>query len=434
MGKDETAGTTTEVTLTYEVVVVGGGAAGVAAAIGASEAGARVALIEQDGFLGGAATNSSVLAYCGFFTQKGEQVVHGVGQRFIEALDRQDLYRTERYSNTGNMVVLLDRETTKKTLDDLVLDAGVDVYHHCVLASVVVDDSGDKPEIIEAWAVHRGGTLRFRGDAFVDASGDGVLAARAEADVLVAPVNSRQASTLVMHVGGVPPQHAPTSEQIDAALEAFNAREGTHLVRSNGTCVRNPVSGELMLLLADEHEDVLDASALSRAEVRGRTQVHSFYRALQEGLTGWDHSYLSHTGPQIGIRESRRVAGRAMVYADDVVAARRQPDQAVARCGWPMEDHSVPGTTSYFKVGGSGWYHIPYGALCSSSHGNLWSAGRLISSDSRAFASVRVMGTAFATGHAAGVGAAVRALGAATSFPQETARVQAELRRQGATI
>lgn len=419
--------------LEYDVVVVGGGAGGVAAARGAAQAGRTVALVEQYGFLGGAATNSSVLAYCGFFTQSGEQVVHGVGQDFIDILDSQDLYRTERFANTGNTVVLLDRETTKRTLDELLADVGVDVFHHAVLSEATVSGCGDSRRIETVTATHRGGRLTLSAGSFVDASGDGILAALAGANLLVSAPDHRQASTLVMHVGGVDSHRSPSEDELDAAIAAHNAEHRTSLSRSNGTCVRNPVTGEFMLLLADQHEDALDVTALSRAEIQGRQQVHQFHQALKRNLPGWEGSYLSHTGPQIGIREARRVEGEETVTVEDVLTARKDLSTAIARCGWPIEDHSIPGSTTYSGVAEAGWYHIPYGAVLSRTHTNLWSAGRAISSDSQAFASVRVMGTAFATGHAAGVGAALHQPGG-RHRQNQIAEVQAELRRQGASL
>lgn len=416
----------------YDVVVVGGGAGGVAAAVGAAQAGARVALLEKAGFLGGAATNSSVLAYCGFFTQGGEQIVRGVGQQFIDRLRESRLYRAQRQPYSGNTIVLLDRETTKRTLDSLVEEAGVDVYLHTTLTGAALLEGGDRLRIGQVAALHRGGELRLRAESFVDASGDAVLAAAAGAGLLVSPAGQRQGSTLVMHVGGVPwEQKLPAGADVAEAFARHRRETGTVLAQSNNVCVRSPVTGELMLLLADQHVDALDVRALSRAEMAARRQTAEIFTALRNHLPGWEGSYLSHTGPQIGIRETRRIEGRGQVVEEHIHRGSKDEETGVAKCGWPIEDHSTPGKTSYTQIGDDGWYHIGGEALASGTHENLWAAGRIISSDQRAYASVRVMGTAFATGQAAGIYAALQAAGKGQN---SHAAVRAELTRQGADI
>lgn len=419
----------------YDVVVVGGGAGGVSAAVGAAQSGAKVALIEKYGFLGGAATNSSVLAYCGFYTQDGEQVVQGVGQQFLDILDGQEVFRAEKQQNSGNTIVLLDRETTKRSLDALVSESDIDPYLHTHFVDASTTEAETGSSMIESIRVqHRGGFLELRAKSFVDASGDALLGFAAEADLLVSPPDKRQGSTLVMHIGGVSDQlPIPTADAMDMALAEHARQHGTLLPRSNAVCVRSPLTKELMVLLADQHMDALDVDALTRAEVDGRQLAQEIFQAFKAHLPGWQESYLSHTGPQIGIRETRRIAGLSAVSAEHIFEGYTNEKQAVAKCGWPIEDHSQPGRTTYASIGGKGgWYHILHSALQSRSHNNLWAAGRTISSDPQAYASVRVMGTGFATGHAAGVSAALQA--ASPQGGASTQDVREELLRQGANL
>jgi hypothetical protein len=185
-----------------------------------------------------------------------------------------------------------------------------------------------------------------------------------------------------------------------------------------------------MLLLDDQHGDVLNVDELTNAEIQGRRLSWKYLAAFRKSLSGWQASYIASTGPQIGIREARRLRGDDLVHASDVTSGRKRPLDAIARCGWPMEDHSTPGETHYEGIKDKGWYHIPYGAICSESTPNLWAGGRLVSSDRRAYASLRVMGTSFATGHACGVAAAVYALTGHHDYP----RTRSLLQEQGALI
>lgn len=418
---------------TYDVVVVGGGAGGVSAAAGAAAAGARVALVEKYGFLGGAATNSSVLAYCGFFTQAGEQVVRGIGQQFIDILKDENIYRAEKQAHSGNTIVLLDRETTKRTLDKIVGDANIDLYLHTHFIDADTDTSQDGSSVKSIRVQHRGGFLQMRAESFVDASGDAMLGFAAESDLHISPPEQRQGSTLVMHVGGVPNDvRPPTGRDMDRAIELRARQTGITLPRSNGVCVRSPITDELMLLLADQHMDALDVEQLTKAEVNARTIAAEILTTFRQNLPGWEHSYLSHTGPQIGIRETRRIAGKEMVRAHHIYDGYKNEDDGIAKCGWPIEDHSQPGRTTYAPIGDVGWYHIGHATLQSHTHTNMWAAGRTISSDPRAYASTRVMGTGFATGHAAGVSAALQASSGVRSL--DTHSVRMELLRQGADI
>ena len=410
----------------FDVVVVGGGSAGIAAAIGAAQAGASVCLVEQYGFLGGAATNGSVLTYCGFFDQNGVQAVKGVGQQVLDKFEERRLLQTQTMPETGNTVVLLDMETTKTVYDELVAEAGITLFLH----STVISARADGGIISSIEVAHRGGRLTIVGRAFVDSSGDGVLIAASASAEIVSDVAERQASTLVLRIGRIAEGADLSTAGMAAAAADYQARTGVELVRTSGIAVRLPVSREVMLLVADQHRDVLDVRELTQAELDARRLGWHYLNAFRDSMQGWESSYLAATGPQIGIRESRRMKGKDSVTADDVSEGRKRPEDAIARCGWPMENHVAPGATEYSGIKDKGWYDIPYGAICSKSTDNLWGGGRLVSSDNRAYASLRVMGTSLATGHACGVAAAVYASTGYHDYEQ----VKANLKSQGALI
>lgn len=410
----------------FDVVVVGGGAAGLAAAVGAAQSGASVCLVEQYGFLGGAAINSSVLTHCGFFDQTRTQVVKGVGQQVLDRLAERSLYQTQTLRETGNTVVLLDQETTKCVYDDLVTAAGVELLLHSQL--IAATRVGRRVQQIEV--AHRGGRVSLSAPAFVDCSGDGALIGLSRSAQLLSPVQERQAATLVMRVGGVAEDATLAPGDMTEAVQAYARQRGVDLVRTSGIAVRMPLTREVMLLLVDQHRDMLDVDEITHAELEARRMSWHYLEAFKKGLPGWEAAFLTSTGPQIGIREARRLKGRDAVTAEDVSGARKRPEDGIARCGWPMENHVAPGVTDYGGIAGKGWYHIPYGAICSSSTDNLWAAGRLVSSDARAYASLRVMGASFATGHAAGVAAAVYA----AAGGHDLDRTRAQLADQGALL
>lgn len=412
---------------TVDVMVTGGGAAGIAAAVGARRSGATVRLVEQYPYLGGAATNSSVLTFCGFFDQHREQVVAGVGEEVLERLQAREVYQEHSFTWTGNHIVLLDLETTKVVLDDLVTDADVDVRLHSTLVGAQRTPEGTVTSVDIA---SRGGVERVHATTFIDASGDGGLLAAAGAGVHVAPLAERQTSTLVMRLDGIALDADLSREGMRAAVAAYGRETGSPLARDQGITVRLPVSGQVMTLLVDEQTDVLDAAAFTRDEVSARRQAWRYLDAFRRHLDGWQHAFLVETGPQMGIRESRRLRGSTILTRDDVLGSRKRPTESIGRCGWPIEDHVAPGVTHYEPLTDRAWYDIPYGALCSADTDNVWAAGRLVSADDDAFASVRVMGAAFATGHAAGIAAAQYAQG----IPHDLARIRTELDRQGALV
>ncbi|MFZ3475670.1 FAD-dependent oxidoreductase [Streptomyces sp. 4.24] len=411
----------------FDVVVVGGGSAGVAAALGADRAGARTRLIERYAFLGGAATTSGVAIYCGFTDQRRERVVAGVGAGILRRLHAAGGSRESGFPWSGNSFVLLDTETTKAVLDEELTASTVDLRLH---SSVVAARSAGG-RVREVEVADPAGRHRVRARSFVDASGCGSFSALAGAGVVVTPLADRQTSTLVSRIGGVAADADLSQAGTAAAVATYNTVTGRALPRDRGVLARLPVTGEVISLLVDEHIDTLDPAERTRAEMAARRQARAYLDALQAGLYGWSGAYLVSTGPQLGIREGRRIAAREVVTGADVRSARKRPYDSIARCGWPIEDHEGPGVTRYEPIAGRGWYDIPYGAICSADRENLWGAGRLTGSDDDAFTSLRVMGTAFATGHAAGVAAALAARGGpAHDIPS----IRAELLRQDALV
>lgn len=417
-------------TLRYDVVIVGGGSAGVAAAVGAASLGANTLLLEKNPYFGGAATHSSVLTICGLFAQQEPllQVVGGIGQRFLEKL--RDLGRYDgpiRNPGSGNVIVLLDGETTKYAFDQLVLEAGVTPRLHTTVIGAEVDS---QQRLRSITCFQHGGTFRIEAEAFVDASGEADLAAFCGNQVRFGDDEGHvQAGTLVMQFGGVSPDIALHRHQFTAAIWQAKRAGVEDLTKDRGMVVRLTGSHHVLALFADERVDGLDSASLTAAEMSARRQAWAYLDAFRKYVPGFKDAFLVQTGPAIGVRETRHIDGEYRLAGEEALAGARFPD-AIARGGWPVEIHEPGEAARYKHIQDKSYYEIPLRSLKAKQVQNLWCAGRVIDCDRIAFASARVMGTAFATGHAAGIAAALYAgLGEANARD-----VRKELIRQNAIV
>ncbi|WP_370285047.1 FAD-dependent oxidoreductase [Pseudooceanicola nanhaiensis] len=416
----------------YDVIVAGGGAGGVGAAIGAAKAGARVALVEKYGFLGGAATNAQVLAYCGFFHHGGNEAVQsvaGAGEEVRDELRRLGLDCKPYHSpTTGNWIILLDPERLKVALDRVLAAHGVDVFLHSRVAAA--SRTADAIESVTVAGMD--GRFRLIGESFVDGSGDANLALVAGQPMRLGDGEGRiQAFTMPIRVGGVTAEGRIDRQRIIAAVDAFNERSPEKINRTDGGIyTRVEGSGDFWWLIIDREMPDLSSRSFTRAEQSAREMAVTMVEVLRDKVEGFERAYLAQTGPQIGVRETRHPDARYEITHDDVLQGRLRED-GVARASWPIELHTEAGKPAYEFIGGPGYYHVPLDALHAKGIGNLWYAGRVIGADPRAYGSTRVMGTAFASGEAAGVAAA---LTAGAGQAPDAAAVRAQLLAQGALI
>lgn len=416
---------------TYDVVIAGGGAGGVGAAIGAAQAGARVALVEKYGFLGGAATNAQVLAYCGFYHQGDEpiQAVAGAGEQLLTEMRKLGVDCAPYHSpTTSNWIVLLDPERLKVALDRLLAAHGVDVMLHSRVAAA--ERTGDAIERVTVAAMD--GRFNLTARSFVDASGDANLALVAGVPMRLGDGEGRlQAYTMPLRIGGLAPDTKIDRAQICKAVEIYNSKSPYPIHRTDGGIyTRVPSSSDFWWLVIDRDMPDLSWQSFTKAEQSAREMGLLLVDVLRENLPGFENAWMAQTGPQIGVRETRHPAARYEIRHDDVVSGKLHA-HGIARAAWPIELHSEAGKPIYEHVGGAGYYHIPLEALQARGLNNLWYAGRVIGADPQAYGSTRVMGTAFATGEAAGVAAALTARQGAA--PQAET-VRDVLQTQGALI
>jgi hypothetical protein len=405
----------------YDVAVVGGGSAGVAAAVAASRCGARTLLIERAACLGGASTLRNVVTYCGLYTlgETPRQAVLGVAEEVMQGLRR--LGAVTGPQRHRGVFVVFEPEAVKRVLDTLCVEAGVEVLLHAFVCGATPTEN----RIVDvSWQDHAGRhTVRAR--AFVDASGEGDLAFFAGAATRYGNDGLVNLGTLGTRFGGIPKEVTVTADQFAEAV----ARGRGPFTKQRSVMTRLPISGDLVCYVASADYDARDARSFSDAERSGRAQAWAYLEAIRS-LPGCDKAYLVSTGPEFGTRESRHVEAVCQLTWQDVVQGR-PIDDAIALGAWGVEWHDRKSFESTFVYPpDKGVYEIPLRCLTSRDTPNLFAAGRLADADQKAGASLRVMGTAFATGQAAGVAAA----GFAARGAADPVAVRRVLMQQGALI
>lgn len=410
-----------------DVAVLGGGAAGVAAAIGASRAGAKTVLIERNPYFGGQATNSQVTAYCGFFTrgENYDQVVEGVGGEVLKRLEKYGTNIHPRPSkSTGNVSVSFNPEYVKLVMDQILQESSVEYYLHSQMYEVVNNNG----TIEEIKCTDDEGTFTVRAKAFVDASGNANLVHFAEIKTNWGDEDGNvQQSSLPFRIDNMPAKEILKSD-IEVALK--KAKEaGIPIHKETGLIVKIPDKTYGYCTIPSTVLSDLSAETLTKAEVYLRSQVNAYVQAFEKYMDGFQDIIISSSGPSVGIREARRIIGDKMLKGEEIIMAPKS-DDSIARGAWSPEIHKSNTNISYTHIPDNEYFSIPLGCLKVRDAKNLWAAGRTISTDSLALGSVRVMGTGFATGQAAGVAAALTLDNAS----YDVKKVQEELLKQGALI
>lgn len=401
-----------EVIATTDVVVAGGGPAGLGAALAAARAGARVVLCERYGFLGGNFTTAAVSTVCGLYVNRGtleapafEPAVGGIAAEITSTLAERGVGMGPIPFKGQTAVFLYQWWAAKRLFDHLVTaEPNIDLLLHSVVADVIVDDGSLRAIVLAT----KRGPKAITGKVFVDATGDADVATFAGAPTLAGGPGERQFGSMQFLMQGVDDAAAFTA---NAALSEIIAEHGTHLSRDGGAVVPTFRPGEFWGAMTRVRNadgspiDSTDVRQATTAEIEGRRLAEQAADFLQRHVPGFEASFLSDTAVQVGVRETRHVLGEHLLTGDDVRGGARF-DDAIAACAWPQEYHVTGRSTEYRFLPPGVTYQVPYRSLLPKGPANLLVAGRCSSADHHALASVRVMAPCLAMGQAAGTAAA----------------------------
>lgn len=418
-----------------DIVVAGGGPAGVAAALAAARRGYRVLLLEQTGTLGGMATSGLVPSFAP--SSDGERFLYG---GIYEEIDRELCRRMKVECNPSSWQAI-DAEIMKRLLDELVEAAGVRVLFGVKVCEAEVEAG----RLRALWTATAQGIRRVTGKQFIDATGDGMLAMLAGAEFEYGDeTGTTMSPTLCAQFANIDYKRyedACRKGNSDRAVWRRMLEAGTApLAEYHFVCMTRMTAATATSNLGHIYAcDVFDPDDLTRGYMEGRRVVRTFEQFYREHVPGFENAVLVSTAALLGVRETRRIRGEYRMTFEDY---RNRADFAdeIGRCCYPVDIHSSTLDSeeqkrveqvlkaTRFKFGES--YGIPFRAMVPVGLRNLLVPGRALSSDREIQSSIRVMPPCFVTGQAAGIAAGMVRDGDIRSV--DIAALQAALRELGA--
>lgn len=404
----------------YDLIVAGGGVAGVAAAVSAAREGLRVLLAEQTGVTGGAMTNALVYPFMRYTLRKSGRVL--AAGLFAEMQERWKAYRDTSW------------ETYKLVFDDLLSEAGAEVLFHAQLFNVTTKDR----QVTEISVATCAGKRSLRARMFIDATGDGELFYLAGCDCQLGRQEDGfcQPMTTCFRLGNV--DIARFQAERPVLEERYRARQAEGKIT-------NPRENILVFFGLGEgivhfnttrviRHDPTDPAALSRAEMIARRQVWEMVNFLREESEAFSHCTLLSLANRIGVRESRKLKGVHILTAEELERGVYFPD-TVALGNYGVDIHNPTGTgTTVHYLSDEAYYSIPYRSLLPKEYDNLLVAGRCLSATHEAQSAVRIMPTCVCMGQAAGIAAAVAAETGTALSGVDTDAVRRRLTERGAVL
>ena len=452
----------------YDVIVVGGGPAGIMSAMASGKLGASTLLVEKNGFLGGAAT-AAVLGPISPFHYKDEQVIDGLPQDFMDRMVRAKgstgHMKTIDPYGSGDSLGFYDREKYKYVAAEMLVEFGVDILYHATLSSVQMESSRVTGITV---AAKSGDLLPLHAHVVVDATGDGDVAVMAgENYVLGDAVNHKMSPSSSMFemanvdTGRVYQYILDHPDDFEFKSDIVPMREFDERLRQKyfvgqgfKQLVRQAVEkGELsfgrdsVIVLNGIHPNTMHFNATricgknatdvverSESELDGRRQIESVSEFMIQYVPGFEHAFVSVTGSEVGVRETRHIEGLYTLTGQDSYEGRKCED-AVSRGYFPIDLHNPDGATGYGN--GGVWmvlkdtFDIPYRSLVPKHIDGLLLSGRCISGTSEAHGSYRTQGGIMGIGQAAGAAAAVCVRNQAQPRQQDVKEIQAALDQLG---
>lgn len=448
----------------FDVIVVGGGAAGIAAALASGRRGARTLLVERSGFFGGI---SATLPWLGFHDQQYQQVVRGYAQEFVNRLQPMGGAGEITLDPKCGSLVSIHSHYWKILALRLLREAGVQVLLHALFVDTLREGERVTGVVIEG----KSGRTAFYAHTTIDCSGDGDVADRAgavwekgrTADGLV------QSPTLVFRIGGIdseqfrkacqdprfnyrewlapyPELFAKMARKLDSidtfVLGGFakliaeaKAEQGFDFPQTRivGVKVHTPESPDELSVVMTRVVglDPTDIHSVSDAYAKVYEQIPQLLRFFREYLPGFSQSRLIEIAPMLGVRESRRIIGDYVLSAEDLTSGRRHDDD-VAMGGYHIDIHRPSGT--WVESIDVRAYGIPLRSLVARDVEGLMMAGKCISATHEAIGSTRVIPICIAQGQAAGTAAGIAALSGRTVRETPVDKIQEILASEGAEI
>lgn len=401
----------------FDVVVVGGGPAGIAAATAAARSGRSTILVERYGFLGGAGTAAGLSTFCGLHANvHGEhmQVVHGLADEILDRLRRMDGLNAPHLSLGGKVQAqAYDISAYKIAADQLLVSSGVKVLFHAFAVGLTMRS----PQEIDAVLVEsKSGRCAIRGRMFIECSGDGDLAewAGAPFELGDGAGNMLYPSTM-FRINGVDPVKAGRAwEEIPRLMDEAERLEGRSFPRK-GAIVRpqkNPIEWRANLTQIKNPDGTavsgIKVEEMSYGEIEGRRQCWEVFEFIRSRTPGFENAYIVEIAPQIGIRETRRIVGEYMLSESDILDCASFAD-TIGVNGWPVEAHVAGNVVIKFPPipESRGFNQLPYRMIVPKGVDNLFAAGRCASMTHDGQSSARVSGPCFAMGQAAGTAAGI---------------------------
>ncbi len=436
-----------------DVLVVGGGPAGIIAAMAAAEAGLKVALVESRSFVGGNLTIG--LPVLGFLSQKGKPIIAGLPQKFIDQLRARGAASEHRPCPLHVSLTLVEPEAVKSVAVEMLLERGVELLLYTMFVGVVMEGERLRGIIIESKA----GREALLAKVVIDCTGDGDVAFRAGVPCEKGDAQGgMQPPTLMFCLAGVDTEKLrqsmsqdPKAYQADfIPAEYFGqnrqfivvglrrlieqARQaGLSIATERTILITGLRAGEVWVNMTRvKGVDGTDPRSLSAGEIEARRQITDIHKYLVAYVPGFEQAQFTKAAPFLGIRETRRIVGQYVMNREDILSCRRFED-AIAVGSYPIDLHRPNDSGCTLEWCGD-CYDIPYRSLLPQRIDNLLVAGRCISTTHEAMAAIRVMSTCMAMGEAAGRAAALAVADGVLPSQVNVGKLREQLLARGAFL